>query len=216
MRTEHSASCGMIPHRCIALLVAGLIVVLPAAPATAGLPHDPLKTLERVQGGRIRVGVVENAPWAEKHGQQATGTEIELLRTLARELGAVPEWHWGGEQAHMEALAHYQLDLVIGGITAKTPWKKQVGLTDNYFNDHVMATAPGENAWIMRLDQFLSSHRNDVPKMLVAASFAGLRSWPYRDRHVMVAASLIISGRGAARHGAAPGEAIFSQGVYMS
>ncbi len=141
-------------------------IVLVGLPASAGFPRDPERTLERAQGGRIRVGVVVNEPWVIKDGDDATGVEAELVRMFARELKATPEWHWGGEQAHMEALEHHQLDLVIGGITRKTPWKTYVGLTDKYFGDHVIATGPGENAWIKRLDEFLARQRSAMPALL--------------------------------------------------
>jgi polar amino acid transport system substrate-binding protein len=131
-------------------------------------PCDAQETLKRVQGGRIRVGVVENAPWAQKIGDEARGIEAALVRELAEELGAKPEWHWGGEQAHMEALGRFELDLVIGGLTNRTPWKKKVGLSMRYFEQHVLVTPPGENAWIKRLDEFLSSRQEAIRALLRA------------------------------------------------
>ncbi len=64
------------------------------------------------------------------------------MRGFCNEIGATPEWVWGGEQQHMEALEHYQLDLVIGGLTSKTAWGKYVGLTANYFEDRVIVAVP--------------------------------------------------------------------------
>jgi polar amino acid transport system substrate-binding protein len=144
------------------LLSTALIAVHPSS--DAGIPSDPEKTLQHVLAGRMRVGVVENPPWVVRNDGAPGGIEGELVAQLAKELGATPEWHWGGEQAHMAALERFQLDLVIGGITKQTPWKKTVGLTDTYFGKHVIATAPGENAWIRKLDEFLSSRRADVAR----------------------------------------------------
>jgi|SRR5437588_11484801 len=134
--------------------------------AGAEYPRDPDKTLEHVRGGRIRVGVVDNGPWAMKQGEEAIGVEPELVRRLAHQLNATPEWHWGGEQAHMQQLERHELDLVIGGITKETPWKKRVGVTDSYFQNHIMVTAPGENGWIKHLDEFLTAQRNQIPTLV--------------------------------------------------
>ncbi|MFL6527885.1 MAG: transporter substrate-binding domain-containing protein [Chthoniobacterales bacterium] len=147
-------------------LLVGMIVTMIAvqSPARAAIPADPERTLEHVQGGRLRVGIVENPPWVVRSDGAPAGIEGELVQQLAKELGATPEWHWGGEQAHMEALQRFELDLVIGGITKQTPWKKTVGMTDTYFDKHVIATAPGENAWIKRLDEFLSRRRAEIAR----------------------------------------------------
>src|SRR5919199_148980 len=103
--------------------------------ACANLPRDPEGTLRRVEGGRLRVGLVEHPPWVVRTEGEPGGAEVELVRRFAAELGATPEWHWGGEQRHMEALERFELDLVVGGITKATPWAKYVGLTGPYFEE---------------------------------------------------------------------------------
>lgn len=206
------------------------------------LPRDPKDTLHHVQGGRLRVGLVERPPWVIRTNGEPAGAEVELIRRFAHEISATPEWHWGSEQTHMEALKEFELDLVVGGITDQTPWYKEVGLTSPYFKDkimvgvpasmpapkeikglqvavkngeataaylenkgavpvrvdnirqeniplaspewqleklgfsltdielnkeqHVMATPPGENGWIKRLDEFLSSQRPQIKNLL--------------------------------------------------
>src|SRR4051812_29357091 len=100
-----------------------LLVVLVAclcacfcASGCGNLPRDPKGTLSRAQAnGRLRVGLVEHPPWVVRTAGEPSGAEVELVREFAQELGATPEWHWGGEQAQMEALEHYQLDLLVGG-----------------------------------------------------------------------------------------------------
>jgi polar amino acid transport system substrate-binding protein len=195
------------------------------------------------QSKRLRVGLVENPPWVVRAGGEPSGAEVELVRQFASELGAQPEWHWGGEQEQMEAIEHYQLDLLVGGLTNKIAWSKYVGLTSPYFEsrvvvgvpksspplnsvkgvpvavesgdtaayylqskgasvvpvddlsragasavaapewqieklglsptdiklrteEHVMVAPPGENAFIKRLDEFLSRRRGDVKGLL--------------------------------------------------
>ena len=111
--------------------------------ACGGLPRDPEGTLGRVQGGRLRVGLVEHRPWVVRTAGDPAGAEVELVRRFASELGATPEWHWGGEQRHMEALERFELDLVVGGITDQTPWSKYVGLTGPYFEETYAVGFPG-------------------------------------------------------------------------
>jgi polar amino acid transport system substrate-binding protein len=109
----------------------------------SNLPRDPKQTLRRVQSvGRLRVGLVEQPPWVLRAEGEPAGAEVELVREFARELGATPEWHWGGEGQHMEALEQYQLDLVIGGLTNDTPWSKYVGLTSPYFESRIVVGIP--------------------------------------------------------------------------
>ena len=106
------------------------------------IPRDPEGTLKRVQSGRLRVGLVESPPWVVRTNGEPAGAEVALVRQLAQELNATPEWHWGGEQQHMEALEHYELDLVLAGLDTKTPWKKRVGVTSPYFEERVVVGIP--------------------------------------------------------------------------
>jgi hypothetical protein len=87
-----------------------------------------------------------------------------MVRELAEELGARVEWHPGGESTLMKALGHFELDLVIGGITPQTPWQGQVGLTrpqsTGAEGDRVFAVPPGENGWIVHLDRWIHRRRS--------------------------------------------------------
>ena len=221
------------------LLILGLGLL-----ACSSLPRDPENTLKRVTGHELRVGLVEHPPWVIRTNAEPAGAEVELVRELAAEIGATPVWLWGGEQQHLEALKRFELDLVIGGLTANTPWSKEVGLTSPYFEErfaigvpagsppldnvkgqqvaaprgeaiaaylekkgatpvrvddlaqasgpvaapvwqlerlgytrtsvelhtekHVMATPPGENGWIRRLDDFLASRGDQIKGLLQA------------------------------------------------
>jgi len=83
----------------------------------------------------VRVGLVEHPPWVVRTSGEPAGVEVDLVRNFASELATTTEWHWGGEQEQMEALERFQLDLVIGGLTDQTPWRKYVGLTSSYFEE---------------------------------------------------------------------------------
>jgi polar amino acid transport system substrate-binding protein len=141
----------MIPRCWLAFLFA-------TACGACDLPRDPGGTLERVRGHVLRVGVSHNPPWTDiQAGDEPNGTEVELIRRIAEELGAGIEWEPGGEMDLMIKLERREVDLVIGGLTSETPWKDRVGLTRPHTRtsqgDFVLATPPGENAWIVFLDR---------------------------------------------------------------
>lgn len=107
------------------------------------LPRDPERTSERVgQEHQVRVGLVENPPWVIRPAGEPAGVEVELARQFAASLGSKPKWFWGSEQHHMEALEHFELDLVLCGLNATTPWSKRVGLTRPYFEEEFTVGVP--------------------------------------------------------------------------
>jgi len=123
--------------------VLAFVFACACASGCGSLPRDPEGTLRRVRGGRLRVGLVENPPWVVRGQGEPAGAEVELVKRMAAELGATPEWVWGGEQQHMEALERYELDLAVGGLTKETAWSKYVGLTSPYFEERVLVGVPG-------------------------------------------------------------------------
>ncbi|MDB4890023.1 MAG: ABC-type transporter, periplasmic subunit family 3 [Gemmatimonadetes bacterium] len=136
-------------------------VALIALTASCALPRDANGTLSRVRGGVLRVGVSLNGPWTMRSDSSLTGSEVLLVGELARQLGARPVWRVGPESTLLEALEARELDLVIGGLTGTTPWAGRVALTRPYETvgeqSHVMATSPGENAWLVHVEQFLQT-----------------------------------------------------------
>lgn len=137
------------------------------------LPRDPEGTLDRVRGGVLRVGLVEQEPWVRDAEGEPTGAEVTLVRELAAELGATPEFHPGGETELFERLEKFELDLVVGGITDATPYAKHVGLTLHHTKreeagttrSYVFATPPGENDWLLTLDRFLYRQRGRAEEL---------------------------------------------------
>lgn len=106
----------------------------------------------------MRVGVVHHPPWVDvRAGGEPEGTEVDLVRRLADELGARVVWTVGGESALMHELERHRLDLVIGGITEQTAWKGKIGLSRPHDQDGdqavVLACPPGENGWLLHLDR---------------------------------------------------------------
>jgi polar amino acid transport system substrate-binding protein len=143
-----------------------LIAVLTAC----GLPRDPRDTLQHVQGGVVRVGIAANPPWTTDSAGHFGGIEPALVQQLAGELGATVAWLPGGESVLMPQLHEGAIDLVIGGIDAKTPWKADVGVTRRYYTtrdpgherEMVWVVPPGENAWHMRVERFLREHGSEI------------------------------------------------------
>jgi polar amino acid transport system substrate-binding protein len=160
---EHRKGARRVKPMNYSLLVCRLLVVLVVSACMAGcsgLPRDQVGTLGRVQGGRLRVGLVEHPPFVMRAGDQPAGAEVELVKQFAATLGATPEWHWGGEQEHMEALEHFELDVVVGGITDQTPWSKYVGLTGPYFEETFMVGVPASTPPIKEIEGMQVSTRD--------------------------------------------------------
>jgi polar amino acid transport system substrate-binding protein len=122
-------------------LTAALLTVV--AVTGCQFPSDPDGTLERVRDGTMRVGVTESDPWVDlADPDDPQGVEPALVRRLAAHLNAEIEWVDGSEEELMGALKEGQLDLVAGGLTKKTPWKKEAALTWPYLRTRLVVGAP--------------------------------------------------------------------------
>jgi polar amino acid transport system substrate-binding protein len=125
------------------------VVLLLTTIAAAGCqyPRDPDGTLNRVEGGVMRVGVTEADPWVVLEGDRPVGgAEVELTRRFARELGARIEWVQGSEEELVDAAKEGQVDLILAGITSKSRWKKDVAFTRPYVETRsVVGIPPGRS-----------------------------------------------------------------------
>lgn len=117
------------------------------------VPTDPEGTLERVEGGELRVGLAADSE-----------REEVLVEGFAEELDAAVSWREGGEEQLMTALEDGELDLVIGGLSDQTPWSTHAAITRPYAESvdgrgrtvrHVMAAPLGENAFLVELETYL-------------------------------------------------------------
>ena len=121
------------------------VVLLLAAIAVAGCqyPRDPDGTLNRVEGGVMRVGVTEADPWVLLEGDRPIGgAEVELARRFARDVGARIEWVQGSEEELVDAAKEGQVDLIVGGLTSKSRWKKDVAFTRPYVETRAVVGVP--------------------------------------------------------------------------
>ena len=110
--------------------------------ACASPPVDPEGTLDRVEGGTMRVGITASEPWTELTPEGPTGVEVEIVERLAAELDAEIEWVPGSEEELFGALKYSQVDLVIGGLGAKNPFAKEAALTHPYLTTRVVVAVP--------------------------------------------------------------------------
>ena len=150
------------PRTAAALL---LVVLSLTAVSCSSVPADPEQTLDRVTGGILRVGVSHSPPATDVGGAEPAGPEADLARDFAQSLDAKVEWVEGGEEYLMEALKQGDLELVVGGLTESSPWTDKAALTRPYAEStnrwgdqqkHVLAAPLGENAFLSRLEHFLS------------------------------------------------------------
>ena len=112
----------------------------------------------------MRVGVSADSPWVVNSGTAVAGYEARMMVELATQLNSRIETEAGSESELLEKLHKQHLDIVIGGLTDGSPWKKALALTRPYHEDregkkHVLALPPGENDWLLRVERYL--HENE-------------------------------------------------------
>jgi polar amino acid transport system substrate-binding protein len=117
-------------------------VLLAITIAGCGIPRDPESTLDRVTGGTLRAGITASDPWTTLEGGQPGGVEVQLVERFAEELGARVEWVDGSEADLIAALEVRELDLVVGGLTADTPWQQKAAITRSYATTRVVVAVP--------------------------------------------------------------------------
>jgi polar amino acid transport system substrate-binding protein len=158
---------------------AWVAIAIAISVSACGLPHDVEDTLGRVEGGgTLRVGVTEHEPYVVLDRARPAGVEVRLLEDFAGRLRARVRYMRGSEEELVEQLREGALDVVIGGITKRTPWKKEVAPTRPYAtthervadksvtDHHVMLTRNGENAFLVRLERYLLNRRDQIRRML--------------------------------------------------
>lgn len=142
------------------------LLALASLVACGSIPRDPDGTLERVRAEQLlRVGASPAEGSVAFEGDSASGREAELAVDFAEELGAEVSWTLGGEGELVAAMERGELDLLVGGLQADSPWADKVSLTRPYRESteldetikHVLAVPLGENAMLVRLERFLDA-----------------------------------------------------------
>jgi len=117
-------------------------VVLLLAGTGCDLPRDADHTLERIQDGTLRVGVIHHPPWVIDSGSEVKGVEVQLVQAAAADLKTKIAWVSGSESELLSSLHERQLDLVIGGLSRSSPWKHQVAFSRAYYVDSTVVSSP--------------------------------------------------------------------------
>jgi len=68
------------------------VVLFLAACTGCDLPHDASNTLDRIQDGTLRVGVIHHSPWVFSAGGEVQGVEAQLIQAAAADLKAKIAW----------------------------------------------------------------------------------------------------------------------------
>jgi polar amino acid transport system substrate-binding protein len=116
-------------------IAAGLLLL---ACGGCHLPRDADHTLDRIQRGTIRVGLISNPPWVMDSAGDLQGVEVQLVKGMAADLNAGVAWTRGSESELLTSLHDRELDLVIGGLSGKSPWKTRVAFSRAYYIDSTL------------------------------------------------------------------------------
>jgi len=153
------------------LLLAGSCAFLLAG-CSGALPRDSQGTLRRATGGTLHVGASENAPWTEfDSAGSVSGTEADLIEGYAASIGASIQWETAAMSDLAKMMKNNELDLIIGGLTADTPWSDKISPTRPYEETQgvdgstekmVIGVRPGENALQASLERFLAEEMGEL------------------------------------------------------
>jgi polar amino acid transport system substrate-binding protein len=122
-----------------------LLALIALVSASCDFPQDPRGTLERVQHGTMRVGIVDNDPWTQIEEERASGVEVELLKDFADELGTKISFVPGTTPELLEAARQAEIDVLIGGFTSTSPGVsegKEAGVTGSYLTTRFVVGVP--------------------------------------------------------------------------
>jgi polar amino acid transport system substrate-binding protein len=122
----------LMVRRYFLFLVLGFAALISAS---CGFPQDPRGTLDKVQSGTMRIGIVNHDPWTRIEDGRASGVEVELLRDFADELETEIVFVEGTVPELLEAARQGEVDVVAGGFTSTSPGVsegKEAGITSTY------------------------------------------------------------------------------------
>jgi hypothetical protein len=126
-------------------MTAVLIGVL-AACGCSDFPKDNADTLKQIRAGReMKVGVAHNPPWTIVEDGRTGGVEPALVTQWAQSLGTKARVITGPTDALVEALYKRELDVLVMGLTDKTPHSSKLALSQPYLEvkTHI-GVAPGQ------------------------------------------------------------------------
>lgn len=141
-------------HRIILACLSMLVL------AGCDVPKDPENTSDRVRHGTLQVGILPGNAQAERQDRLIVAVLAEALLTQPK---------FRAEDAHLlfQALEDGELDLVIGGLPASTPFTAEAGLSREAgplfrpgdSEKRVLAVRQGENAFLMEVNRAIHGHQ---------------------------------------------------------
>ena len=93
----------------------------------------------------MRVGVTASEPWVTLDGAEPGGVEAEIVQRFAETLDAEIEWFEGSEEELFGALKYGRIDLVIAGLSSRTPFATEGALTHPYLTTQVVVAVPQDS-----------------------------------------------------------------------
>ncbi|AJE32032.1 hypothetical protein B842_00880 [Corynebacterium humireducens NBRC 106098 = DSM 45392] len=147
-----------------------VLLPLPLALLLVGctaLPVDVEGTFDRASGGTLVVGVSEHPPWAHVDDEgRVTGSEADLITSFADSIDADIEWTAGPESVLADKVRRGEVDVVVGGLTASSPWMDSMALTRPYQTvageKMVMGVRLGENELLVNLERHLAREFGEI------------------------------------------------------
>lgn len=140
-------------------------LLLSTALAGCGLtiPTDPDGTLTSVRDAELRVGFSPDPGLITSDGSgDPDGSLHELVSGFADTVDADVDWTEGSEETLVGMLERGDLDLVVGGMTDRSPWIDRAGMTRGYpgidgadGRSIVMLVPLGENGFLSALETYL-------------------------------------------------------------
>ncbi len=146
---------------------AALLLAISLSGCGLTIPADPDGTLQSVTGSELRVGVSADPGLVDTDRETPTGSIPDLVTGFADGIDAEVDWTNGSEETLVGMLERGDLDLVVGGFTADTPWVDRAGVTRGYpgidgaeGREIVMLVPLGENAFLSELERYLDEEAN--------------------------------------------------------
>lgn len=122
-------------------------------------PKDPENSLEEAIKDSLKVGVVNNPPYAIIENGEAQGTEIDILKSFASANDLQIQFVEGSESILVDKLKKYHLHIVAGGFDKKTIWKKHAGTSATYDSKHLFLIPKGENKLLQHLETHIFKNK---------------------------------------------------------
>lgn len=161
-------STNLLPRLGMALGLAALTLS-----GCSAIPADAEGTLDRARNGALVVGVSEHKPWTDVNDEtgEVTGSEADLIVSFADSIDAEVDWRPAAESVLAGQMKAGDVDVIIGGLTATSPWSTHMALTRPYTSveteegnteDMVMGVRLGENELLVALERHLAEEHGEI------------------------------------------------------